>query len=54
MRRSKDFGTLEAGKIADLLVLAEDPSRDVKAFRSLRYVMRGGKLYEQGALAQRR
>jgi imidazolonepropionase-like amidohydrolase len=54
MGRLKDFGTLEAGKLADLLVLAEDPRRDVRAFRSLTHVMRGGRLYEQAALAQRR
>ena len=53
MGRSKDFGTLEAGKLADLLVLAEDPRRDVRAFRSLTHVMRGGRLYEQASLAQR-
>ena len=53
MGRSKDFGTLEAGKLADLVVLAEDPRRDVRAFRSLTHVMRGGRIYEQAALAQR-
>jgi imidazolonepropionase-like amidohydrolase len=53
MGRLKDFGTLEAGKLADLLVLAEDPSADVRAFRSLTLVMRGGRLYRQAALAQR-
>ena len=53
MGRSKDFGTLEAGKLADLLVLAEDPRQDVRAFRTLTHVMRAGRLYEQAALAQR-
>jgi len=51
--RLNDVGTLEAGKLADLLVLAEDPRQDVRAFRSLTHVMRGGWLYEQAALAQR-
>jgi imidazolonepropionase-like amidohydrolase len=54
MGRLKDFGTLEAGKLADLLVLAEDPRADVRAFRSSTYVMRGGRLYPQAALAQRK
>jgi imidazolonepropionase-like amidohydrolase len=54
MGRLKDFGTLEAGKLADLLVLAEDPRADVRAFRSLTHVMRGGRLYRQADLAQRR
>jgi imidazolonepropionase-like amidohydrolase len=54
MGRSKEFGTLEAGRLADLLVLREDPRADVRAFRSLTHVMRGGRLYEQAALAQRK
>jgi imidazolonepropionase-like amidohydrolase len=54
MGRLRDFGTLEAGKLADLLILAEDPRGDVRAFRSLTHVMRGGKLHQQGALAQRK
>jgi imidazolonepropionase-like amidohydrolase len=53
MRRLNDFGTLEAGKLADLLILAEDPRKDVRAFRSLTHVMRAGRLFEQVALAQR-
>ena len=53
MGRLEDFGTLTAGKIADLLVLDEDPTRDVRAFRSLTHVMRAGVLREQAALRQR-
>jgi len=37
-------GTLEKGKSADLLLLGADPSADVKHFRQLRHVMRGGVL----------
>jgi imidazolonepropionase-like amidohydrolase len=54
MGRLSDFGTIEAGKIADLIVLAEDPRADVRAFRSLTHVMRAGKLHEQRSLAVRR
>jgi imidazolonepropionase-like amidohydrolase len=54
MGRLTDFGTLEAGKIADLVVLADDPRADVRAFRSLTHVMRAGKLHEQRSLAVRR
>jgi imidazolonepropionase-like amidohydrolase len=50
MGRLKDFGTLEEGKLADLLILTEDPRQDVKAFRSRTHVMRGGRLYQQTEL----
>jgi imidazolonepropionase-like amidohydrolase len=44
MDRSSDFGTLEAGKMADLIVLERDPSADASNFRSITHVMRGGLL----------
>ena len=53
MRRERDLGTLEQGRIADLLVLSEDPRVDVRAFRSLTHVMRGGTLHRRQDLAQR-
>jgi imidazolonepropionase-like amidohydrolase len=53
MGRSRDFGTIEVGKFADLLVLSQDPRTDVRAFRSLTYVMRAGKLHEQTTLRRR-
>jgi imidazolonepropionase-like amidohydrolase len=42
MGRNKDFGTVEKGKVADLLVVAGDPTRDVANLRKVRYVVRGG------------
>ena len=53
MRRLDDFGTLETGKLADLIVLAEDPREDARAFRSLTHVMRAGVLREQEELSYR-
>ena len=53
MNRS-DFGTLENGKLADLIVLVEDPRVSVSAFRTVSHVMRGGRLYRQAELASRR
>ena len=42
--REDRFGTVEAGKQADLLVVEADPSQDIKNLRRLRYVVRGGVL----------
>ncbi len=45
MGRLDDFGTLESGKIADLLVLGGDPSLDVANFRGIEWVMRAGVMH---------
>jgi imidazolonepropionase-like amidohydrolase len=48
--RDQDLGTLTAGKRADLLVLDADPTEDVRAFRRLRSVVRGGEVRAEGEL----
>jgi imidazolonepropionase-like amidohydrolase len=40
--RAHDLGTLEPGKLADLVVLARDPTREISAIRSVERVMAGG------------
>ncbi len=50
MGRLRDLGTVERGKIADLLVLGADPTRDVAAFRSVRTVVRAGVLHSESEL----
>jgi imidazolonepropionase-like amidohydrolase len=37
-----DIGTVEEGKWADLIAMDADPTRDIGALRSLRWVMKGG------------
>lgn len=44
MRRLDDFGTLENGKMADLIILNADPSENISNMRSITHVMRGGLL----------
>lgn len=42
MRREKEFGTIEKGKDADLVIVGSDPSADIANMRKIRYVVRGG------------
>jgi imidazolonepropionase-like amidohydrolase len=44
MGKAEDIGTVEAGKVADLLVVAADPTADIAHLRQLVYVVRGGEL----------
>ena len=42
MRRQIEFGTVEKGRDADLLIVGADPAHDVKNLRALRWCVRGG------------
>jgi len=41
--RDRDLGTLQPGKLADLLVLAGDPTRNIAEIRTVQRVMAGGR-----------
>ena len=42
MNRLEDLGTIEQGKVADLLIVEADPAEDIANLRRLRFVVRGG------------
>ncbi len=46
MRRDDDFGTIQPGRIADLLILREDPLVDIRAVRAVDRVVRAGVMHD--------
>lgn len=52
--RSKDVGTIEPGKYADIIAVDSDPLADVRALEHVSFVMKGGQVYKDAhASAQR-
>jgi imidazolonepropionase-like amidohydrolase len=48
--RQQDFGTVERGKVADLVLLDADPLADIRNTQKIRAVMLSGRLLDRKAL----
>ncbi len=52
--KSADLGTLQPGKIADLLVLGRDPLQAAENYRSIETVIKDGEIVDRNALPKKR
>jgi predicted amidohydrolase YtcJ len=51
-RMQKDLGTVEVGKLADLLLLDADPLADISNIRKLRMVIKEGRIVDPAKLPE--
>ncbi len=49
---AQDLGSIEAGKLADLVVLNQNPLQDIRNTNTILYVMKNGELFEGDTLKQ--
>jgi len=47
LEMDKDLGTVEAGKLADLVAVPGDPLADIKLVTNVTFVLKAGKVYKQ-------
>ena len=50
LREEDELGSIETGKIADILIVKGDPSIDINSTRNVAFVILGGRLIDRNAL----
>ena len=50
LRRERDLGSIEVGKLADVVLLDANPLADIRAVRQIRAVIADGRLFDRKAL----
>ncbi len=53
MGLARDIGSIEAGKLADLLIVDGNPLEDIRVTDDIAYVVLNGRIYEGGTLAEK-
>jgi imidazolonepropionase-like amidohydrolase len=51
LKREKDLGSIDAGKLADVVAVTGDPLADVGVMRTISFVMKDGRVYKQNGAA---
>jgi imidazolonepropionase-like amidohydrolase len=50
MKRDAELGSITVGKLADLVLVPGDPTKDINAIRGIRTTIKDGKVYDAAAL----
>ena len=48
--KADQLGSVETGKVADLVMLSKDPTADINNAKSIMFVMKNGKLIDESQL----
>lgn len=46
LNKSRELGSLDAGKLADLIAVQDDPTRDIRVLEKINFVMKNGVVYK--------